>query len=85
MASPGRVFALAFFTFHDFLKHMFPHITGSLPGAPHELRGVWVGPGRIESVSDSGSTTSILSAAQSFATCSRNSLYLIFVAGYYSS
>jgi hypothetical protein len=27
----------------------------------------------------------ILSAAQSFATCSRNSLYLIFVAGYYGS
>ena len=51
----------------------------SLPGGSSwGIRGVWVDiPGRAASVS-----VSTLSVAQSFATCSRNSLYLIFYVGF---
>jgi hypothetical protein len=67
MVSPSRIFPLAIFTFPDFLKHMFPHIPQKFP------RGLHMRPtGCIELVSDSRSTASMLSAVQSFATCSRN-------------
>jgi len=79
MAPPSRIFSFTPFTSNNLLYHMFPHITRKSPrGSSCGIQGVRVDvPGRAASVS-----AFILSVAQSFATCSRNSLYLIFDVGF---
>jgi hypothetical protein len=68
MASLSRILTLALFTFQFSQAHVTAYHPKVSQGAPH-LHGAWVDdPGLIEPVSDSGFTTSILSAAHYFVT-----------------